>query len=229
MKKFFALVLVVAILCGLNVYSKYDGRVKNQLTGEVVDYPFTGIERGYYGRKAITVNDALEVIANHADVTVFAHNEFYRDDGECVVEIFGDVKKVPEIIIEDGLIQVMVDEKETETIQIDIHLDDRFSETKLKELSVTAERGDIFVDTRVTEKIAVETVYGDVDCWVVNNSSVRLKAGYCSVDPRASITDLNWVDFFHDDYVFLDKVYMPDVLPECFVEITTSDEVCLSD
>ena len=226
MKKFFALVLIAVLLVGVTVYLKNDGKVENELTGEVVDYPFTGTEPCYYGRKTVKVNDTLDILANHANVTIYSHNEFYADEGECIVEVFGEnMKKTPYIIIEDGYIQVRVDEDETEALEIDIYLDDKVS--KLKNLHINAERGDAAVDTRVAENISVNLVHGDVDCLVVNDSSVKLKAESCSVDPRVPLVDLRWDYFFSDDYVLLDKVYMPDVVPECFVEIETSGEVSL--
>ena len=112
MKKIFALVLVVALFCGLNIYLKNDGKIRNELTGEVVDYPFAGTEHRYYGRKAIPVDDTLEVSVNRGNVTVFNHNEFYSEEGECVVEIRGDIKKSPEVKLEDALLIVAFDESE---------------------------------------------------------------------------------------------------------------------
>ncbi|MBP3284500.1 MAG: hypothetical protein J6M02_03260 [Clostridia bacterium] len=193
MKKTFVLVFVVVILFGLNLYFKTDDKVKNELTGEVVHYPFGGVEARYYGRKAIPIDDTLTVSFNRGNVTVFNYNDFYHEEGDCIIEMHGDIKKAPEVTIEDGFLKVIFDESENvEDIQIDLYLADS---RQYEKIDVTLGSGKLFYCGLDTSEVSLVNQNGDVSVAFYHQGAtkVNVNAEHCSMDVDVEkITEICW-------------------------------------
>lgn len=214
MKKIFTLVLVTLFMASVAVAD--DGFVGT------FDKPF---EVDYYAGTILPVGDTLTISVDNAEVRVFADDAFYIDEsakeGEVVFDVYGNIENAPEVIFEEGLLQVdFGDDTVVHDGVVNVYLSGR----QLRELSVMVGRGDITVDS-TAEYISVTTTNGSVEAHAYT-ASVEVDAPYlwCGSSIKNALTDITWMDC---EEVVFETVFNPDVQPEQRMEISAGFQVTL--
>ena len=214
MKKIFALMLVTLLMTTVAVAD--DGFVGT------FDKPF---EVDYYAGTILPVDDTLTISVDNAEVGIFADDAFYIDEsakeGEVVFEVYGNIQNVPEVIIEEGSLQVAFgDEQSEHDAVVNVYLCGRL----LRELFVVVGRGDIAVDS-TAEYISVTTTNGSVEAHA-HSASVEVDAPYlwCGSSIKNALTDLTWRD--GEESVF-ETVFNPGAKSKQRIEISAGFEVAI--